>query len=130
LILKLPSTIKVNDKGELPSDKLFDSLTHYDFLFLPSRGENFGHIILESVMCGVPVIISDKTPWRDLELLKIGYDISLEDTTQFVKTIEAVSNWNSNQISEWKLTSFEFAKSKTDVSDLSRKYISYLKSGI
>lgn len=126
LMLKLPSTIKVNYKGDLPSDKLFDSLTHYDFLFLPTRGENFGHIILESFMCGVPVIISDKTPWRNLELLKIGYDISLEDTAQFVKTIEAVSKWNSNQISEWKLTSFEFAKSKTDVSELKKRYISFL----
>jgi glycosyltransferase involved in cell wall biosynthesis len=126
LIQKLPSNIKVIYKGDLPSEKLFDILPHYDFLFLPTRGENFGHIILESFMAGIPVIISDKTPWRNLEQQKIGFDISLEDTTQFVKTIEAVSKWNSSQISLWKLTSFEFAKSKLDVSDLSRKYISFL----
>jgi glycosyltransferase involved in cell wall biosynthesis len=126
LILKLPSNIKVNYKGDLPSDKLFDILPHYDFLFLPTRGENFGHIILESFMCGLPVIISDKTPWRKLNLQKCGFDISLEDLMDFVKTLDTVSQWNSEQISEWKNASFQLAKSKTDVSELKNKYISML----
>lgn len=126
LILTLPSNIKVNYKGDLPSDKLFDSLTHYDFLFLPTRGENFGHIIFESFMCGVPVIISDKTPWRNLMQQKCGFDISLDDLMDFVKTLDTVSHWSSMQISEWKNASFEWAKSKSDVSELKKRYISFL----
>lgn len=126
LIQKLPTNIRVNNKGDLPSEKLFDILPNYDFLFLPTRGENFGHIILESFMCGVPVIISDKTPWRNLEQQKIGFDISLENTNVFVKTVDEVSQWNSVQISEWKIASFEFGKSKSDVSELKQKYFKLL----
>ena len=36
-------------------------------MFLPSKGENFGHIIMESLAASTPVIISDLTPWKDLE---------------------------------------------------------------
>jgi glycosyltransferase involved in cell wall biosynthesis len=126
LIQKLPSNIKVNYKGDLPSEKLFDILPDYDFLFLPTRGENFGHIILESFMCGLPVIISDKTPWKDLDKQKIGFDISLEDKDSFSKKIDEVAQWSSTQISEWKNSSFQFARTKSDVSELRNKYISLL----
>ena len=34
----------------------------YDLLFLPTKGENFGHVILESMSAGTPVLISDTTP--------------------------------------------------------------------
>ena len=33
---------------------------------LPTGGENFGHAIFEALSCGVPALISDRTPWRDL----------------------------------------------------------------
>lgn len=126
LIQKLPSKVKVNYQGDLPSEKLFDVLPQYDFLFLPTRGENFGHIILESFMCGVPVIISDKTPWRNLEAQKLGFDISLEDINKFVEAIDSVSQWNMDRISDWKKASYEFSKLKSDVSELRNKYISLL----
>ncbi len=126
LIQKMPSNIKVNYRGDLPSEKLFDVLPEYDFLFLPTRGENFGHIILESFMCGLPVIISDKTPWLNLEKQKLGFDFSLEDKNSFIKKIDELAQWNSTQVSEWKNSAFEYARTKSDVSELKKKYISLL----
>lgn len=126
LMDRMPSNIKVNYKGDLHSDTLFEILPQYDFLFLPTRGENFGHIILEAFMCGLPVIISDKTPWKNLETQKIGFDIPLDDANKFVNIIDNVSQWNSNQISEWKNSAFQFASTKSDVSELKKKYISFL----
>ena len=32
-------------------------------LLLPTRGENFGHVIAEALSVGCPVLISNKTPW-------------------------------------------------------------------
>jgi glycosyltransferase involved in cell wall biosynthesis len=126
LMDRMPSNIKVNYKGDLHSDSLFEILPQYDFLFLPTRGENFGHIILEAFMCGLPVIISDKTPWKNLETQKIGFDIPLDDANRFVNIIDNVSQWNSIQISEWKNSAFQFARTKSDVSELKKKYISFL----
>ncbi len=59
----LPENVKVSFKGSIPPDSISNTLQSHHYLFLPTKGENFGHAILESFMCGVPVVISDQTPW-------------------------------------------------------------------
>lgn len=126
MIKELPTNIKVQYQGDLPSEKLLDVLPHYDFLFLPTRGENFGHIILESFLCGLPVIISDKTPWRKLKDQQIGFDLSLEDKKSFVTTMKSLADWDQFQMIEWKKSSFEFGRTKSDVTLLKKKYLEFL----
>ena len=87
-IQELPANIKVTYKGIAEQKNVFSLLRQYHFLFLPSNGENFGHIILESFSSGLPVIISDKTPWRGLASKNCGWDISLDNPKQFVEAIE------------------------------------------
>ena len=43
-----------------------------DCLILPSFTENFGGVVVDSLGAGVPVIASDKTPWRELESNPFG----------------------------------------------------------
>jgi glycosyltransferase involved in cell wall biosynthesis len=50
----------------------------YDGMYLPTRGENFGHAIAESLNHGVPVLISNRTPWKNLGQLGVGWDLPLE----------------------------------------------------
>lgn len=40
---------------------------------LPSHSENFGMVVLESLIQGVPVIASDKTPWKILDDTHCGW---------------------------------------------------------
>lgn len=58
---------KVAYKGEVAHEKVTDVLKKYDILFLPSLGENFGQVILESLVAGTPVLLSDRTPWASTE---------------------------------------------------------------
>jgi hypothetical protein len=63
----------------------------YHFLYLPTRGENFGHAIAESLNHATPVIISDQTPWRKLERIGVGWDLPLvkkEFEAVFQKCVE------------------------------------------
>ncbi len=76
---RLPNNIKVTYKGILPSEDVPKVLQHYDFFVLLSEGENFGHAILEGLMAGCPVIISDQTPWKDLKSKGIGWDLDLKN---------------------------------------------------
>lgn len=75
IIKSLPLNVSVNFKGEIKNEKIAEELPKYHFLFLPTSNENFGHSIVESLQCGCPVIISNKTPWRGLEKLNCGWDV-------------------------------------------------------
>ena len=79
IISELPSTIKVNYRGTLASDEVISTIMEYHFLLLPSKGENFGHSIVESFMAHRPVIISKETPWKDLATKKLGFDVNQKD---------------------------------------------------
>lgn len=127
VIKQLPSNIRVEYNGDLAPDKLFEVLPKYDFLFLPTRGENFGHIILESFMCGVPVIISNKTPWSDLSEKGIGIDLSLEDKSVFSSAIDIFAYSDSEKMFEMRKKVLEFGIKKSDASELIEQYKNILK---
>lgn len=77
-------TVKVSHRGEIAHDELIKLLPDYDVLLMPSLGENFGHSIIEALGCGLPVVISDRTPWRNLHAYGVGYDLSLADNDKFI----------------------------------------------
>ena len=73
----LPPNVRVNYFGPIPYEAVPNTLAAYDFLLLPTLGENFGYVILEALSAGSPVIISDQSPWRNLQAVGVGWDISL-----------------------------------------------------
>ena len=78
LIQRLPANVTVDYHGGLPHHELLRRLPRYDVLALPSRGENFGHIVPEAWAAGCPVLVSDRTPWRNLAEAGVGWDLPLE----------------------------------------------------
>lgn len=76
---RLPKGVKVQYKGTFHPKDASGIMSAYHALFLPTSGENFGHIILESMMAGRPVLISDQTPWVGLAEEGAGYDLDLSE---------------------------------------------------
>jgi glycosyltransferase involved in cell wall biosynthesis len=70
LIARLPSNVHVQYKGELAPADVRRTFSGYDAFVFPTRGENFGHVIAESLSASCPVLCSDETPWS--EVLKAG----------------------------------------------------------
>ncbi|TCB95928.1 glycosyltransferase [Micromonospora zingiberis] len=60
---RLPAHVTVNYRGLLPHDDVAPTFARYDAFLFPTRGENFGHVIAESLSACCPVICSDRTPW-------------------------------------------------------------------
>jgi glycosyltransferase involved in cell wall biosynthesis len=77
-IAELPPGVKVAYLGEMPHGDLQRRLGTYDLLVLPTLGENFGHVVVESWAAGCPVLVSDRTPWRHLAERGIGWDVALD----------------------------------------------------
>ncbi len=110
VIAKLPSSIKVKYMGSLPGDQVFDKLKEYHLMFMPTTGENFGHVILESLMAARPVIISNNTPWKHLEKKKAGVDLPLDNKQEFAETLDAFINMNQDEYDAFSLGAIEHAR--------------------
>ena len=87
-IEQMPTNIEVSYHGSANRNDVKKILSHYDIFFLPTFAENYGHAIAESLSVGTPVLISDRTPWRQLNNENLGWDIALENIDTFVATIE------------------------------------------
>jgi glycosyltransferase involved in cell wall biosynthesis len=55
----------------------WDFLRSADVLVLPTYSENFGIVIAEALVVGVPVITTKGTPWEDLKSYQCGWWIEL-----------------------------------------------------
>lgn len=107
---KIPSNVRVKFPGPLSSEKIAETLAAYDLLFLPTRGENFGHVILESLQAGTPVLISDQTPWRNLAQENAGWDLPLKSVDGFVTAIEKVAGMNDADFKKHSEAALALAK--------------------
>ena len=64
----------------------------YHALLMPSLTENFSYTVLESLQVGIPVLISDQTPWRGLQADGVGWDLPLEDLSAWAAALEQLSH--------------------------------------
>ncbi|HGK1911838.1 TPA: glycosyltransferase, partial [Streptococcus pneumoniae] len=96
------------------------------FLF-PTKSENYGHVISESLTNGCPVIISDRTPWNDIENGKEGYVCSLENIEEFRKAIKSLYKLSSKEYQEIQKNIKKFIDSRVDFSILKEDISSKLE---
>jgi glycosyltransferase involved in cell wall biosynthesis len=90
--------VKVRYCGEASHEQLQALLRGYDTMLLPSLGENFGHSIIEALSAGLPVVISDRTPWRGLMDAGVGADVPLDNEYEFVRQLERLRAMNEHEM--------------------------------
>jgi len=114
---------RVSYKGLVNHDnvmKIFKA--HHVFLF-PTLGENFGHVISEALIGGCPIIISDQTPWRELERNQVGWDIELTDEERFVEVIQRCVNLDNEDYKRLSKYAFTYGKeSSNSLEDILKSY--------
>ena len=110
LIKNMPANIKVNYRGNLEHDKVIQTFSKHDLFLFPTKGENFGHVILESMLAGTPVLISDTTPWKALELSGAGWDLPLGAIDPYIAVIEKLSGLNEVEYVSLRKRTYDYAK--------------------
>jgi len=83
LIAQLPENIQVRYQGAITPERAGEVFSQYHLFFFPTRGENFGHVILEALCAGCLILTSDQTPWRNLAAEKVGWDVPLSAPEEF-----------------------------------------------
>jgi glycosyltransferase involved in cell wall biosynthesis len=123
IISELPANIKVNYKGLVNPAQVQEAFAKYHAFFFPTKGENFGHVIYECLGAGRPVIISDKTPWNNLQEKKGGFDLCLDSKDNFLHAIINLHSMDQEEYNHWIKGSFNIAKEYWNNNDFHNEYV-------
>lgn len=104
----LPENVTVAFKGTLPHDEVLETLCGYDLFFFPSKNENFGHVIHEALRAGLPVLLSDTTPWHELDKRHAGWEIPLDFPERFAAAIEAYARMSPDERRAMRLAALQY----------------------
>lgn len=88
---------------DLPNTQVHSILANAHLFVSPTKGENFGHAIFESLSSGCPVLISDQTPWKNLPESKAGFDLSLESTAEWISVLDSFAGMTGEEWKEWMM---------------------------
>jgi glycosyltransferase involved in cell wall biosynthesis len=96
-IAALPANVRVQYMGIIEHERVGEVFAQHDLFLLPSLGENYSHVTCEALSAGCPVLISDRTPWRNLQEKGVGWDVPLEDEGRFhailQRCVDADGEW-------------------------------------
>jgi glycosyltransferase involved in cell wall biosynthesis len=112
MIATLPPNVTVEHKGTLNSDEVVQTLDAYDVFFFPTKGENYGHVIAEALCAGLPILIANTTPWRNLQNLGIGWDLSLNDPDAFSAALDQLAIMPAEKHFDMRQNVLAWAKNK------------------
>jgi glycosyltransferase involved in cell wall biosynthesis len=110
LIETLPSNVKVKYLGIVSPAEVPGLMRNHDLFFLPTFSENFGHVILEALSEGCPVLISDQTAWRDLQNNGAGWDLPLKRKDAFQNILQECIDMPAEHFAKLRQTARGYAE--------------------
>lgn len=128
IITSLPKNISVTYMGEVEHHRVAEVLSNHDLFFFPTRGENYGHVIHEALSAGLPVLISDQTPWRDLEENGVGWVYPLDSMASFSNQIDWYASVGSEAREAASRRSREYALLKAEDSSVLQANLDLFRS--
>jgi glycosyltransferase involved in cell wall biosynthesis len=88
---------------------------------LPSHNENFGLVIAEAMAHGVPAVVTDTTPWRELNRNQFGWCVPWEEFGAALRTAcseePASLRARGERARDWVLREFSWAKPALALAD-------------
>lgn len=100
-IAQLPPNVKVTWHDHIEEQHVRGVIEQAHAVFMPSVGENFGHTMLEALVAGRPLLISDRTPWKDLEAKHAGWDLALEEPERFEEVLTGMLGMDGTAHAVW-----------------------------
>lgn len=123
IIAALPATVTVRYAGEIPNNQVAALIAEHHIFMLPTAGENFGHAIFEALALGKPVLISDQTPWKNLEAAGAGWDLPLGKPELFRQAIEKAAALGQEEYADLCRSTRRYVEAFLSGSELKRGYL-------
>ena len=122
LIRTLPSNVTCENKGAIASSNVVRELEGYHVFLFPTLGENYGHVIQEALSAGCVALISDQTPWQDLEESGVGAAIPLEEPERFVDWLRRYAVMDAESFQELSDRAIRYAYEHSNLEEMAQKY--------
>lgn len=127
LISVMPDNVKVNYYGHLSPESVPKKMSESDLFFFPTKGENFGYVIWESLSAGTPVLLSDQTPWpKDEDFGSRAFPLSRPDL--FAEYIEKYAALDAMGKSTARVAAKKIADSFVDHREIKKATIAMIET--
>ncbi|MFB6257319.1 MAG: glycosyltransferase, partial [Flavobacteriales bacterium] len=97
VIAGMPEGVRVEHAEGIPPDEASAAIRRHHAFILLTKGENHGHAIMEALLAGRPVIISDRTPWKKVEEDGVGFMGSLSEKEPFERALQVLSEMDQEE---------------------------------
>lgn len=119
----LPENVIVNYLGEFQMNEVCELYQKTHILIHPTKSEGFGHVIIEALSMGRPVLVSNGTPWKNLEERKAGWNFSLNNPSEMLLLLNRIADMNDEVYSEWSAGATEVSNHFFKTHDFLNNYI-------
>ena len=114
---ELPSNINARYIGAVSPVDVLPTFAAYDLFVFPTRGENYGHVVLEALMAGTPVLISDQTPWGSSEDGAVEI-LPLAEQHQWAIAITRWASFDDGELYRRRQAAYLYAQNYLDSSEV------------
>ena len=125
-IIDEDSSLVMSYMGELEHGEVAKVFSRSHLFFFPTKGENYGHVIAEALEAGCPVLISDQTPWSDVNKFDAGWSFSLEERGEFQRALREIYEMGDDKFQIIRNATIQYAKSKINSSSTIETYRTFL----
>lgn len=102
VIEAVPEHITVEAPGHVDDQSVAGLLRGADVMVLPTRGENFGRAIAESLAVGCPVMIPDTTMWTPTIRAGAGWLIGTDDPSDLAERLTELARTTPSARQEFR----------------------------
>lgn len=126
-ISELPSNIVVSYKGEVSHNNVHKTFNKYDSFLFPTFSENYGHVIAEAFISGCIPIISDQTPWTDMNEAMAGWALPLDNPGRFTEAIQSIVDMDNESFCQYQKNIKQYLEEKLQLKKLKGDYLKVFK---
>lgn len=123
IIASLPDNIRVRYCGNLDHEEIIPVMSKYECLLFYTLSENYGHVIAEAVNALCVPVISDMTPWSDIEDFGAGFVSELENKGKCIDNIQKLIDMDNRQYSLCIKNLIKYKHNKINIGSIRDKYL-------
>ena len=118
----------VEYKGALSPDEAKHIYSQYDVFSFPTLSENYGHVIIEAMLCDCPVLLTKgTTPWDDYSENGV-YLSELHDLQGLSKNVLRFAKMDDSEYNQEITKNRDFIRNKLNVEAQVEAYLSMMKT--